>query len=221
MREEIKFRASYGGVPCEVFTLKPKRGNGYHKVQGYMRRLVSGHPKADKRGYVSEHRLVMECHLGRFLRHDEVIHHKNQIRDDNRIENLELYTDQKRHAAAHAEILERDEESKCWLPDEKLSKKKFRLRNRNTGLVETKTLSQLINRTYRNGQFEYLGEWTGIKDKNGKEIYEGDILSLDNRSETLVMHEGQWSLVFDDHCPPIWHYHDVMEIIGNIHEETP
>lgn len=47
-----------------------------------------------------EHDLVMECIIGRHLKDDEVVHHKNKIRNDNRKENLELMTF-KEHAALH------------------------------------------------------------------------------------------------------------------------
>ena len=59
---------------------------------GYIQIWMPEHPNAKMAGYIHEHRLVMSNHLGRPLTSKEFIHHKNGIRDDNRLENLELLT---------------------------------------------------------------------------------------------------------------------------------
>lgn len=62
---------------------------GWRHQDGY---LVANIQYPDGRwGLLLQHVLVMEQHLGRYLRKGETVHHKNGVRDDNRIENLELW----------------------------------------------------------------------------------------------------------------------------------
>lgn len=76
-------------------------GGKYIDDKGYIRILRPEHPR-NIRGYVYEHRLVMENYLGRYLEPWETVHHINEIKTDNRIANFFLCT-HKEHSAVHME----------------------------------------------------------------------------------------------------------------------
>jgi len=60
------------------------------------------HPNPDfLKNYIYEYRLIIERHLGRFLKPDEVVHHINGDVTDNRIKNLQLCKNQSEHCKIH------------------------------------------------------------------------------------------------------------------------
>lgn len=67
-----------------------KKGQALLTPLGYLRINIKG-----KR--ILQHRHVMEQYLGRKLRKKERVHHINEIKTDNRIENLKLYKNNSEH----------------------------------------------------------------------------------------------------------------------------
>ena len=62
------------------------------------------HPFADKAGYVKEHRLIVEKKIGRYLTKEEVIHHMDEVRDNNDIDNLMIFPNSSQHTKWHTAI---------------------------------------------------------------------------------------------------------------------
>lgn len=85
-----------------MWTNYKPRGKKVQTEEGYILVYCPEHPNANKNNgkYIYEHRLVMSNMLGRPLRPDEVVHHKNGVRSDNRPENLELHLNGE-HVSSH------------------------------------------------------------------------------------------------------------------------
>lgn len=68
------------------------KGGRFETKYGYVLLLKKDHPNSRKNGRIFEHVFVMSEKLGRPLKDGETVHHKNGIKNDNRIENLELWS---------------------------------------------------------------------------------------------------------------------------------
>lgn len=84
-----------------VGSKSPSWKGGRTKAGKYIYIYNRKHPLANNRCYIMEQRLVVEKHLGRYLKRKEIVHHINEIVDDNRIENLMVFKNRIYHLWYH------------------------------------------------------------------------------------------------------------------------
>ena len=79
-----------------------KRHKSYYTKEGYKQVYAPNSSEARENGYAPKHRLVMSRKLGRPLGHDEIVHHKNGNKRDNRSSNLRLITRAEHYKIHHS-----------------------------------------------------------------------------------------------------------------------
>jgi hypothetical protein len=85
----VNRRIRFCSLVCRNLARNLAPPKGYIHHTGYRYFSVAGSTRGKA---IGEHVMVMEKLIGRKLNPGETVHHKNGIRDDNRVENLELWT---------------------------------------------------------------------------------------------------------------------------------
>jgi len=125
----------FTGVNHSGFFKKGNKGekcinyNGGTQIyNGYLAILLPEHPFANKRGYIYEHRIIMEKRIGRYLTTQEVVHHINFNKKDNSDENLMLFSTDEEHRKYHS-ILRKEERLKNGFASPELRLKTYKTYN--------------------------------------------------------------------------------------------
>jgi len=99
--------------PLQVGNKAPSWNGGVIYKRGYVFIYSPNHPHNDCK-YVKRSRLNMEKKLSRYLKTNEIVHHINGIRDDDRIENL-ILTTRGEHTSLHRKGKRLDKENHTYL----------------------------------------------------------------------------------------------------------
>lgn len=113
MHPYYKNKRFFCSKKCYSQWQKGKRGNKWKggkmvDKDGYILIRKPNHPFAKLSGYIYEHRLVAEKKLNRYLTKQEVIHHINGIKNDNRPKNLYLFSSHGKHFSYHITAIRKE-----------------------------------------------------------------------------------------------------------------
>lgn len=95
--EEVKKKISDSLKGKHTAEKHPMWNGGIKYNRGYIYIYNPDHPNATKQGYIRQHRLIIEKYAGIILEKQNVVHHINHIKNDNRIENLMCFKDHSTH----------------------------------------------------------------------------------------------------------------------------
>lgn len=100
VKYEIARRGKADFMLCDFAKNPNWKGGRRKKTAGYVEIYCPDHPNANKRKCVYEHQLIVEKHIGRYIKKGEVVHHIDGNKANNDISNLLLLTSSE-HAKLH------------------------------------------------------------------------------------------------------------------------
>ena len=99
--DETKLKISLSKIGKKGELSPGWKGGRSKDFHGYIIVHSPNHPNKNNKGYIREHRLVMEKHLGRYLTKKEIVHHEDEDRSNNKLENLKLFKNKAAHTKHH------------------------------------------------------------------------------------------------------------------------